>query len=75
MRDTGIPTEPIGSIPRPRDLIDAVGRLGAEHPSIEPLYTRTIRDTVLELERAVVFAKIRARVPGTRLAAEQLGAA
>jgi 5-methyltetrahydropteroyltriglutamate--homocysteine methyltransferase len=61
MRDTGIPREPIGSIPRPRELTDAVGRWGAEHPSLEPLYTRAIRDTVLELERT-----------GSRLAAEPL---
>jgi 5-methyltetrahydropteroyltriglutamate--homocysteine methyltransferase len=51
MGDTRIPTEPIGSIPRPPELIDAVARLGADHPSLEPLYEKAIRDTVFELER------------------------
>lgn len=51
MTDSRIPTEPIGSIPRPRELIDAVARLGADDPSLEPLYARAIRDTVVEFER------------------------
>lgn len=47
-----IPTEPIGSIPRPLRLIEAIA-------------ASTTRDTA--------FAKIRARVLGTALAAEELG--
>src|SRR5687767_6712896 len=41
-----IPTEPIGSIPRPQGLIDAVARKGMDDPSLEPLYEAAIRDTV-----------------------------
>jgi len=45
-----IPTEPIGSIPRPPDLIDAIERKGADDPSLEPLYEAAIRDTVQRFE-------------------------
>jgi 5-methyltetrahydropteroyltriglutamate--homocysteine methyltransferase len=41
-----IPTEPIGSIPRPQELIDALTRKGMDDPSLEPLYEAAIRDTV-----------------------------
>lgn len=46
-----IPTEPIGSIPRPLELIKAVTAVGDEsHPSLDPLYDAAIRDTVKEFE-------------------------
>jgi 5-methyltetrahydropteroyltriglutamate--homocysteine methyltransferase len=45
-----IPTEPIGSIPRPPSLIDAVAELGADNPRLEPLYENAIRDTVERFE-------------------------
>ncbi|MDP9036099.1 MAG: 5-methyltetrahydropteroyltriglutamate--homocysteine methyltransferase [Myxococcota bacterium] len=45
-----IPTEPIGSIPRPRPLLDAIERLGAENPELSPLYEDAIRDTILRFE-------------------------
>jgi 5-methyltetrahydropteroyltriglutamate--homocysteine methyltransferase len=45
-----IPTEPIGSIPRPIELIDAIARCGGGDPSLEPLYDRAIRDTIMEFE-------------------------
>jgi len=42
-----IPTEPIGSIPRPTELIDAIGRLGdGTDPRLEPLYDAAIQETV-----------------------------
>lgn len=41
-----IPTEPIGSIPRPPDLIEAVQRDGAHHPSLQPRFDAAIKDTV-----------------------------
>jgi 5-methyltetrahydropteroyltriglutamate--homocysteine methyltransferase len=46
-----IPTEPIGSIPRPLPLIEAVKAAG-DHadPSLEPLYEEAIRDTVERFE-------------------------
>ena len=45
-----IPTEPIGSIPRPLDLIEAVARKGSDDPSLYPLYEAAIRDTVARFE-------------------------
>lgn len=41
-----IPTEPIGSIPRPPELIEAVAQRGTDDPGVEPLYREAVRDTV-----------------------------
>jgi 5-methyltetrahydropteroyltriglutamate--homocysteine methyltransferase len=61
-----IPTEPIGSIPRPIAYIP-VEQLGAtDDCGFSPFSdTTTSRDTAVE--------KIRARVPGTELAAKIIG--
>lgn len=45
-----IPTEPIGSIPRPLRLIEAVAAAGGTDPSLEPLYDEAIRDTIERFE-------------------------
>jgi len=45
-----IPTEPIGSIPRPGHLIRAIARVGPEAPALEPLYDDAIRDTIHQFE-------------------------
>ena len=45
-----IPTEPIGSIPRPDNLIDAVARFGPDDPKVTPLYQEAVRDTVRQFE-------------------------
>ena len=46
-----IPTEPIGSIPRPASLLQAIERAGSdEHPSLSPLYEAAVRDTVAKFE-------------------------
>ena len=45
-----IPTEPIGSIPRPLELIEAMARKDSEDPSLEPLYEEAVRDTVQRFE-------------------------
>ncbi|MEP6655711.1 MAG: 5-methyltetrahydropteroyltriglutamate--homocysteine methyltransferase [Betaproteobacteria bacterium] len=45
-----IPTEPIGSIPRPLPLIAAVNAVGSEDPSLEPMFESAIRDTVERFE-------------------------
>src|SRR5687767_2552376 len=45
-----IPTEPIGSIPRPLELIEQVAAKGSDHPSLEPLYEAAVRDTVTRFE-------------------------
>src|SRR5690349_10760572 len=47
-----LPTEPIGSIPRPPDLLAALAELGSDHPSIEPLYAEAIRDTIRRFEES-----------------------
>ena len=45
-----IPTEPIGSIPRPPALLDAIAEFGSEHPSLQALYDAAIRDTIENFE-------------------------
>lgn len=45
-----LPTEPIGSIPRPLQLIQAVQRHGADAPALQPLYEAAVRDTVAEFQ-------------------------
>src|ERR1700689_3970242 len=46
-----IPTEPIGSIPRPLALIEAVAALGDhDDPKLDSLYDEAIRDTIERLE-------------------------
>jgi 5-methyltetrahydropteroyltriglutamate--homocysteine methyltransferase len=47
-----IPTEPIGSIPRPAALIARVAKVGAEDPDLAPLYEDAVRDTIERLEAA-----------------------
>jgi 5-methyltetrahydropteroyltriglutamate--homocysteine methyltransferase len=46
-----IPTEPIGSIPRPVRLIEAIAEAGDfSDPSLDSLYEEAIRDTIQEFE-------------------------
>src|SRR6202046_1208272 len=46
-----IPTEPIGSIPRPTRLIAAIEQAGdSADPSLDPLYDEAIRDTIEQFE-------------------------
>jgi 5-methyltetrahydropteroyltriglutamate--homocysteine methyltransferase len=45
-----IPTEPIGSIPRPLNLIAAFETTAATDPSLEALYEEAIRDTIKRFE-------------------------
>src|SRR5467141_1864426 len=45
-----IPTEPIGSIPRPVDLIERVAKGDSEDPNLAPLYEDAIRDTIERFE-------------------------
>jgi 5-methyltetrahydropteroyltriglutamate--homocysteine methyltransferase len=47
-----IPTEPIGSIPRPVDLIDRVAKGDSEDPNLAPFYEIAIRDTIERFEAA-----------------------
>ncbi|HLX06911.1 MAG TPA: 5-methyltetrahydropteroyltriglutamate--homocysteine methyltransferase [Thermoanaerobaculia bacterium] len=45
-----IPTEPIGSIPRPLHLIQAIGERGGTDPALDPLYEQAVRDTIERFE-------------------------
>ena len=69
-----IPTEPIGSIPRPLELLDAVTASGdATDPELDPLYDKAIKDTIARFEatgspvitdgeqRSTIFDLLRAR--------------
>jgi 5-methyltetrahydropteroyltriglutamate--homocysteine methyltransferase len=46
----GIPTEPVGSIPRPIDLIDRAAKLDVEDTDLAALYENAIRDTIERFE-------------------------
>ncbi len=45
-----IPTEPIGSIPRPLPLIKAVAESDHDDPALDNLYEEAIKDTIKEFE-------------------------
>src|ERR1700721_565351 len=46
-----IPTEPIGSIPRPLSLVEAINALGdGTDPSLAALYEEATRDTIEQFE-------------------------
>jgi 5-methyltetrahydropteroyltriglutamate--homocysteine methyltransferase len=45
-----IPTEPIGSIPRPLALIEAITVRGGSDPALDPLYEEAVRDTIERFE-------------------------
>jgi 5-methyltetrahydropteroyltriglutamate--homocysteine methyltransferase len=46
-----LPTEPIGSLPRPLKLLDAIERAGDySDPSLDPLYDEAIQDTLARFE-------------------------
>src|SRR5258708_7044431 len=49
-KPASIPTEPIGSIPRPLDLIESVAKSGNEDPSLAALYEDAIRETIERFE-------------------------
>ncbi len=45
-----IPTEPIGSIPRPIELINAVAQGNSDDPRLDSLYEEAVRDTIERFE-------------------------
>ena len=45
-----IPTEPIGSIPRPPELLDAIAATDGADPALDELYEHAIRDTIERFE-------------------------
>jgi 5-methyltetrahydropteroyltriglutamate--homocysteine methyltransferase len=47
-----IPTEPIGSIPRPAHLILSIAKSGSEDPNLDALYDDAVRDTIERFEAA-----------------------
>ena len=50
MPSSSIPTEPIGSIPRPLELLRAIEASGAADPALDPLYEQAIEDTIRAFE-------------------------
>jgi hypothetical protein len=46
-----MPTEPIGSIPGPIDLVERAAESDGEDPNLAPLYEAAIRDTLSGLKR------------------------
>src|SRR6267143_332147 len=50
LRPITIPTEPIGSIPRPLDLIERIAKGDSENPDHAPFYEAAIRDTIERFE-------------------------
>ena len=45
-----IPTEPIGSLPRLPQLIEALATTDADDPRLDPLYDEAVRDSIAQLE-------------------------
>lgn len=45
-----IPTEPIGSIPRPPELVEALAKIDGTDPALDPLYDAAVRDTIDRFE-------------------------
>jgi 5-methyltetrahydropteroyltriglutamate--homocysteine methyltransferase len=45
-----IPTEPIGSIPRPLKLLEAIAAVGGTDPALDSLYEEAIKDTIHRFE-------------------------
>jgi len=45
-----IPTEPIGSIPRPAELIEVVDAGNFSDPELDPLYEAAVKDTIQRFE-------------------------
>jgi 5-methyltetrahydropteroyltriglutamate--homocysteine methyltransferase len=45
-----IPTEPIGSIPRPAQLIEAIATMDGTDPRLDPLYEEAVQDTIARFE-------------------------
>src|SRR5258706_4965353 len=45
-----IPTEPIGSIPRPVALVERIAKVDGEDPGLDPLYDNAVRDTIARFE-------------------------
>jgi 5-methyltetrahydropteroyltriglutamate--homocysteine methyltransferase len=46
-----LPTEPIGSIPRPLSLIEAIARCGSDNPVLDAMYETAVRETVERFEQ------------------------
>src|ERR1700736_6762628 len=45
-----IPSEPIGSIPRPPDLLQKLAQVDSEDPALAALYEDAVRDTIERFE-------------------------
>jgi methionine synthase II (cobalamin-independent) len=67
-----IPTEPIGSIPRPRELLGAMAARDRGETGPDEIAAAPFADDI-STTRETAFAKIAARVEGTALASAALG--
>jgi 5-methyltetrahydropteroyltriglutamate--homocysteine methyltransferase len=45
-----LPTEPIGSIPRTADVLEALAQIDVDDPRLEPVYEAAVRDTIARFE-------------------------
>ncbi len=63
-----IPTEPIGSIPRPELLLAEIERMGADDPSLSAAYDAAVQDTIARFEAtgSPVISDGEQRSPGSR---------
>jgi 5-methyltetrahydropteroyltriglutamate--homocysteine methyltransferase len=52
LASVSIPTEPIGSIPRPVDLIERIAKGNGQDPELDPFYEGAVRDTIGLFEAA-----------------------
>ncbi len=53
-----IPTEPIGSLPRPQHLIDALATTDANNPVLDQLYDDAVRNSIEQLEATAAARKL-----------------
>jgi 5-methyltetrahydropteroyltriglutamate--homocysteine methyltransferase len=50
MAVVSIPTEPVGSLPRPLPLIEALNTRGPLDPALQPLYEEAVAESVRGFE-------------------------
>ena len=67
-----IPTEPIGSIPRPVELIERIAKGDREDSSRAPFYDDAIRDTIERFETTDSPASLLAESEASRRGAARL---
>jgi hypothetical protein len=69
-----IPHQSVGSLPRPTALIAAFARVESDEPRLDRPYHAAMRDPIHRFVATDACARSPARVAGTTLADEPLGA-